>query len=259
MPDLTGNARSFVKRVGRGIHRFGMIQAGDQILIGVSGGKDSLSLCVALQERMKWVPITYHLGAAVIEWKEYPFDPTEKEELLAYLQRLGIETRVISASISPPSFHGQLNCYLCSRNRKRLLFSEAQARGFTKVALGHTMDDVVETTLMNLFFGGEFATMMPVQSFFEGDLLVIRPMVEVTEKEVERFRKRIDLPVISSRCPHRLTNRRVLMKEIIGQLQRVNRKVRENIYRAPWKINWDYLPVSLSAEWNDHIEDTRLR
>jgi tRNA 2-thiocytidine biosynthesis protein TtcA len=233
---------NFAKKAGRGINRFGMIRDGDRILIGVSGGKDSLALCAALTERKRWVPLDYSLSAVFIDWREYPIPAEGLEALRGFLDGLGIPLKVIQARIHPEGFHGPFSCYICSRNRKRILFDEAQRQGASKVALGHHLDDVVETTLLNLFFRGEFSTMMPVQSFFGGRLSIIRPLCEVEERDVERLARRYPLPVMTGTCPRKDLNQRILMKQILRGLARESRQVRQNIYRAAWNINADYLP-----------------
>jgi len=239
---------SFAKKAGRGIHRFDMIRDGDRILIGVSGGKDSLALCAALVERKRWVPIEYSLWAAFIDWREYPAAPEALEALRAYLDGLGIPLRVLQAHIHPPGYRRSFSCYICSRNRKRILFNEAQRLGAAKVALGHHLDDIVETTLLNLFFRGEFSTMMPVQSFFGGKLSIIRPLCEVQERDVERLARHYPLPIIAGSCPRKDVNQRILMKEILRRLSRESRQVRENIYRSAWNVNTEYLPHASRGE-----------
>jgi len=152
---------------------------------------------------------------------------------------------VIQAHIYPAGYRKPFSCYICSRNRKRILFDEARRVGADKVALGHHLDDVVETTLMNLFFRGEFSTMMPVQSFFGGKLSIIRPLCEVEEREVERLARHYPLPVVAVACPRKDVNRRILMKEILRRLRRESRQVKENIYRSAWNVNTDYLPAGV--------------
>ena len=232
----------FAKKAGRGINRFDMIRDGERILIGVSGGKDSLALCLALTERKRWVPVDYALSAALIDWREFPAPATELEAVRSFLEGLGIPLRVIPANIYPAGYKKAFGCYICSRNRKRILFGEAERVGATKIALGHHLDDIVETTMLNLFFRGEFSTMMPVQRFFGGRLSIIRPLCEVEERDVERLARRVALPVLSSSCPRKDVNQRLLMKEVLRSLRRGSRQVKENIYRAAWNVNVDYLP-----------------
>ncbi|MFI5369141.1 MAG: tRNA 2-thiocytidine biosynthesis TtcA family protein [Spirochaetia bacterium] len=237
----------FSRHAGRGINRFGMIGAGDRVLIGVSGGKDSLALSLALQERRKWVPIDYELFAAQVEWREYPMTDEEKSTIDRFFDDLGIPFRRILAQIAPPTFGRKFSCYTCARNRKRILFDEATRIGAQKIALGHHMDDIARTTLMNMFFHGELSTMMPVQKFFGGKLSIIRPLCEIRESEVARLALRLGLPSAPNRCPRADLNRRVLMKEILRQASRVDKHAVSNVYGAAWRINSEYLPLPSSA------------
>jgi tRNA 2-thiocytidine biosynthesis protein TtcA len=237
----------FARHAGRGIHRFHMIVPGDRVLIGVSGGKDSLALSLALAERKKWVPIDYELFAMQIDWREYPLDEEEKQGIDRFYAGIGIPLRRVAASICPPTFKKKFSCYTCSRNRKRLLFNEAARIGATRIALGHHLDDIAHTTLMNLFFRGEFSTMMPVQQFFGGKLSIIRPLCEVREAEVARFASRVPLPIVHPHCPNAETNQRSLMRDILRQASRVDRHAATNVYGAAWRVNRDYLPASLES------------
>ena len=242
----------FVKHVGRGISRFSMIDDNDSILIGVSGGKDSLALSLALKLRQKWVPIQYNLCAVQIEWREFPFTEEEKRSIALFFQDLDIPFYTVKAHVYPSSFKHEFNCYLCSRNRKRILFNEAVKLGIKKIALGHHLDDIIETTLLNIFFRGEVSTMMPVQSFFKGKIEIIRPMCEVHEKEIKRAAEIVNLPIVPIRCPKKGVSQRNDIKEIIKQASRLNKNVKENIYHAPWHINREYLPFAV--EGRDKLE-----
>jgi tRNA 2-thiocytidine biosynthesis protein TtcA len=219
-----------------------MIEDGEGILISVSGGKDSLALSLALAIRKNWVPIDYELHGLFIDWREYPAGDQNRKSLIAFMESLKIPCRIVEASIFPRSYEKSFNCYICSRNRKRILFQEAERLGISKIAVGHHMDDVIETTLMNLFFKGEFATMLPVQDFFDGKLKIIRPMCEVEEREVIRLMKVYPLPVFNINCPRKSDNQRVFFKDLIKQVRRVNKHVKDNLYNAPSRINEDFLP-----------------
>jgi tRNA 2-thiocytidine biosynthesis protein TtcA len=232
----------FCKKVGRGINRFGMIGENEKILIGISGGKDSLALCYALSERRKWLPIKYDLVGLFIDWKEYALDLEKWEAMEAYCRSLGIPLVRKSATMMPPSFKGRFDCYLCSRNKKRIFFDAANELGITKIALGHHMDDIAETILMNMAFRGEFAAMMPVQNFFGGRIQMIRPMCEVRESAVAQAARILSVPSFAIECPRKDKNRRIVMKEIIRTLSGINHSSRENIYNSMFRINREYLP-----------------
>jgi tRNA 2-thiocytidine biosynthesis protein TtcA len=237
----------FAKKVGRGINRFDMIEEGDRILIAVSGGKDSLALSAALAARRQWVPRHYECLALLIDWREFPLPPESLISLSDFYAGLGIPLKTIQADMMPATLleksRKPFNCYICSRNRRRILFREAEKEGISTIALGHHLDDIVETTLLNLCFRGEFSTMMPVQKFFDGRMRIIRPMCEVEEKEIRRLMRHLSLPVCKIDCPRWQTNQRQVLKEMLKVLKRSNKRVKENIYQAPWNINRDYLPV----------------
>lgn len=251
MRELTpANARlleRFAHHVGRGICRFSMISPGAKVLLAVSGGKDSLALSLALAARRRWVPVDYELSALQVEWDEYPMTDAERGALDAFFDEIEVPLRRVRARIAPPTFHRKFSCYTCARNRKRILFDEANRIGATTIAIGHHMDDIARTTLMNLFFHGEFATMMPVQPFFSGALSIIRPMCEVREAEVARLADRLEIPSVPNRCPNAEKNRRGLMKDILRLASRVDRHAVSNVYGAAWRRNEDYLPPNRAA------------
>ena len=171
----------FIKGVGKAINKYGMIKSGDTVLIAASGGKDSLALALALSLRRKWLPVSYNLEAVMIDWIEHPIDPEYREKLKTYFKDLDIDLTIVDEKQYPESFKGEFNCYLCSRNRRRILFQWADEHNEKLIAMGHHLDDLVETTMMNLCFRGKFSTMLPVQEFFDGKMHIIRPMIETKE------------------------------------------------------------------------------
>jgi len=232
----------FVKQTGRGINRFSMIRENENILLGISGGKDSLALALALSLRKRWLPISYNLSACLIHWLEYPLREDELSALKEYFSELEIPLNIINTKMYNDSFKGNFNCYLCSRNRKRILFQEAERLGINKIALGHHLDDIIETTLINLCFRGNISTMLPVQSFFKGKMFIIRPLCEVKESTVNQVTERLHLPVSRNQCPFRDTNIRAKIKPVIRELVHLNKQAREHIYNAPYNVISEYLP-----------------
>lgn len=224
--------RRFVKQTGRGINRHGMIRENDRVLLSVSGGKDSLALSLALSLRKIWLPVDYELEALHIDWKEHPIGEENIAALGEYFAALGVPFRSVEAGMYPESFKGKFNCYLCSRNRRRILFQYARDRDIRIIAMGHHLDDIVETTLINLCFRGEFSSMQPVQNFFSGKLRVIRPMCEVRESMIDRLARETDMPVARAPCPYDQTNIRTRVKPIVHKLSHIDRLTREHVYKA---------------------------
>lgn len=224
--------RRFIKAVGKTILDFDMIRDGETILLGVSGGKDSLALALALSLRRKWLPIHYNIKAIMIDWEEHPI-PKEREPLLRqYFKALDIDFDIVRRTQFPTSQVDDFNCYLCSRNRRKILFEEAQRLGCRQIALGHHLDDLVETTIMNLFFRAKFASMNPIQEFFDGQLYIMRPMIQVHENTIRRISQDYELPVVKPVCPYDQTNIRAELKGVVKSLVHMDHYAREHVYQA---------------------------
>ncbi len=222
----------FIKQVGRGINNHSMIREDERVLLSISGGKDSLALALALALRLKWLPINYTMEGLLINWIENPIAEEALEELHHFFEALNIPLTVANEHQYPESFKGEFNCYLCARNRRRVLFTYADQHNYKLIATGHHLDDLVETSLLNLTSRATFATMLPVQEFFKGTLHIIRPMIEVRETTIKRVCDLYNLPVVKPVCPYDHTNIRSKLKTIVKQLSRLDSDVREHFYNA---------------------------
>jgi tRNA 2-thiocytidine biosynthesis protein TtcA len=221
----------FIKTTGKAVNEYGMIGANDDVLLSVSGGKDSLALALALSLRRKWLPIKYSLHGLMIDWLEHPIPKEAREPLMAYFKALNIDFTIVDEKQFSPTFDG-FNCYLCARNRRRIMFEYCQDHGCHLVAMGHHLDDLVETTMINLCFRGRFETMRPKQDFFGGKISIIRPMIEVHENTTRRLSECYNLPTVKPVCPYDQTNIRASLKPIIGELVKMDPLTREHIYHA---------------------------
>lgn len=227
------------KKVGKAIWDYGMLKDGDKVLVAVSGGKDSMSLLKILKERRKFVPVKYQILACFVDmgfsWLNYdPIVDFFREESIEYV-----------ISKAPESWKGEdqsFDCFWCSWNRRKALFDTAEKYGCGKIALGHHLDDVIETMLLNLFFNGEISTMNPYQEMFNGKLAIIRPLVYVEESELEKVSKILELPVIETPCPKKDLSRRSLIKRIVREIRSINPDVKKNIFRSLRRIKREYLP-----------------
>ena len=230
--NIPPRVRRFIKLTGKGINAHSMIAEGDRVLLSVSGGKDSLALAAALSLRLKWLPVSYHLEAVMIDWKEHPIGKDGESNLRQFFSTFGIPFTIFREQQYPESFKGEFNCYLCSRNRRRILFEYADAHDYSLIATGHHIDDMVETTIMNLAKRGNFHTMLPVQEFFKGKLHVIRPMILVHESTIARITKEYGFPAVKPVCPYDQSNIRSSIKPIVTSLVQLDRDAREHIYSA---------------------------
>ena len=229
------------RRVGEAIHRYQMIQDGDRIVVGVSGGKDSLSLLDLLWAQRRRAPVTYDVIAVHID---LGFDGTG-DKLVPFLRDTGIPYHVEKTRIGPVA-HSEINrenpCFLCARLRRKRLFELAKQMGSRKVALAHHRDDMIETLLMNMFYSGEFGTMIPHQRLFQGRISIIRPLALTDEDAIRRYVRNRGFPVIATGCPTTKHSKRSEIKAVLEELVQKNPRIKGNIFRAMRNIRKDYLP-----------------
>lgn len=231
------------KWLERAVLEYGMIEEGDRVLVGVSGGADSLVLLDLLDSPMVFTP-PFSLTAVHVD---LGFDPTG-EDLRAverWLRGVGCEY-VIDKTDYGPLAHSDTNrknpCFLCSRLRRKRIFEIADERGCNKIAFAHHRDDIIETLLINLFYGREISTMKPMQEFFGGKLHVIRPLAYVEEPLVKKYAREQGFPAVENRCPTSGVSKRRYIKEVLAGLERDNPQIRHNIHLAMRHVKPDYLP-----------------
>ncbi|VBB44383.1 tRNA 2-thiocytidine biosynthesis protein TtcA [uncultured Desulfatiglans sp.] len=238
-----GYARKEVVRLmGRAVHRQAMLKEGDHVLVAVSGGKDSMTVLWLLRERLRRVPISYRLTAVHVD---PGFGGDSAGTLRDFFVEHGFEHRIIRTDIGPRA-HSPQNlenpCFLCARLRRKILFDAAGELGCNLLAFGHHRDDVIETFLLNLFYGGSISTMLPVQTFFDGRITVIRPLYEVPETHLSRYAREMGWPPVELACPSAGSSKRREIKELLAALQRTNRKIKGNIFHALHNVRAEYLP-----------------
>jgi tRNA 2-thiocytidine biosynthesis protein TtcA len=218
-----------------------MIQNGDRIAVGVSGGKDSLSLLDLLCAQSHRAPISFGLVAIHID---LGFDGTG-QELKTYFRERRIpyhieETRI--GLIAHSSMNRENPCFLCSRLRRKRLFELAHLMGCRKIALAHHRDDIIETLLINMLYSGEIGTMVPYQRIFKGRLFIIRPLALTDEEVIRRYAEHKGFPVIRNDCPTEKHSKRHEVKALLAALSQKDRRIKGNIFRSMQNIRRDYLP-----------------
>ena len=214
---------------------------GDRILVGVSGGKDSMALLWSLAERQRRSPVRYELFPVYVD---PGFEGGFAEALRAQCRDIGLDLRVAYTDfglIAHSDENRENPCFLCARLRRKRLFEIARELDCRKVALGHNKDDIIETFFMNICFAGEVSTMIPAQSFFNGLITVIRPLAFVEEDLIRRFVRQQGLAVFHNPCPSANRTKRQEIKELLRQLYRSNPKVKGNVFRAMHHVKLDYL------------------
>ena len=242
MPKRSYTYKTLNRCVGQALHRYEMIADGDRILVGLSGGKDSLTLLRILADRQMRLPIRYRLYPVYID---PGFEGGYGASLESYCRGAGFHFRCESTDYGLVAHSDQNRenpCFLCSRLRRKRLFEIADDLGCTKLALGHHKDDLIETLFINMCYAGEISTMMPAQPFFKGRFTVIRPLAFTEESCIRRFAEEHRFPTFVNPCPSAGTSRRREIKDLLARLYQSNRKIRGNIFRSMHHVNLDYLP-----------------
>ena len=227
------NMKRLLSYTRRAIDDYSMIEEGDKIAVGVSAGKDSLTLLCAMAYLRRFYPKKFELIAITIDMGfEGGMDFTPIKDLC---EKLDVPYHIIPTQISKIIFDVRKEsnpCSLCAKMRRGALHNAAKELGCTSVALGHHFDDVVETFMLNLFFEGRLGCFSPVTYLSRVGIKLIRPMIYMPEKDVKEFTNKNELPVITSPCPADKTTERESMKQLLHSLERENKGLRYRIFGA---------------------------
>ncbi len=185
------------RQVGQAIEKFNMICEGDRVMVCLSGGADSYTMLDILLKLKKCAPVEFELIAVNLDQKQ----PDFPEHILPdYLDDLGVPYHILEQDtysvVSRVIEEGKTMCGLCSRLRRGILYSFAKEQGFTRIALGHHRDDLIETLFLNMFYGGKLKAMPPKLLSDDGENIVIRPMAYCCEADIKRYASRMEFPVI---------------------------------------------------------------
>jgi tRNA 2-thiocytidine biosynthesis protein TtcA len=219
--------KSLLRPLGRAIADFDMIRDGDSILIGVSGGKDSLTLLNLLRHLQRYAPVKFELAALTVDPQVEGFDPSV---LKPYMAALGVpyfyETQPIMeqarANMDNDSF-----CAYCSRMKRGIMYSTARQHGYNVLALAQHLDDLAESFLMSAFHGGQLRTMKACYENDAGDVRIIRPLVYVRERQTAAYAEEAKLPVVPDSCPacFDMPTQRQHMKELLAGEEAHNKQL----------------------------------
>lgn len=217
--------------IGKAMHKYNMVEPGDRIAVGISGGKDSMTLLNALVRIKKIVNFEFE----IIPIHIHPsVDSAKFDKVAKYCEKLGLELQVEKTDLMKFLFEEKKPknpCFLCGRIRRGILYRMMKEQNINKLALGHHKDDIIETFLMNIFYQGNMLAMKPSYTSEEYGVQVIRPLAFVEEKDIIRYVKRVDMPILVSECPYETNDnsRRLKMKNLIKDLAEDNSEIRSVI------------------------------
>ena len=231
------------RQVGQAIGDFNMIEAGDKVMVCLSGGKDSYAMLDILLNLQQRAPIHFSIVAVNLDQKQPGFPA---DVLPRYLTQLGvdfhIETQDTYSIVKSHIPEGKTLCSLCSRLRRGILYRVAKELGATKIALGHHRDDMVVTMLMNMFFGGRLKGMPPKLVSDNGEHVVIRPLAYVSEIDLEKWAQHRQFPIIPcSLCGSQENLQRVLTKQMIRDWDKQYPGRIENMFNAMGNVTLSHL------------------
>lgn len=239
--------RRIEQRFMKGIVQYGLIEEGDKILVGLSGGKDSLALLELLARRSRIYKPRFSVVAVHVVMTNIAYE-SDMDYLRTYAEGLGVPFVRYETSFDPLTDNRKSPCFLCSWNRRKALFTVAKEQGCNKIALGHHMDDILETLLMNMTFQGAFSTMPPRLVMRKFDMTIIRPMCLVHESDLVEmaalrgYRKQI------KNCPYEKDSHRSEMKDVLKRLEAMNPEARFSLWSSMNNVQADLLPVEVGEQ-----------
>lgn len=244
MAQLTEDER-FLKRVEekvkQAIFDYGLIQTGDRVLVGLSGGKDSLALVELLGRRSRIFNPRFEVIVAHVIMRNVPYQ-SDLDYLRQQVEAQGLPFIVEETEFDPTTDQRKSPCFLCSWMRRKALFEIAKREGCSKLALGHHQDDILETLLMNLIHQGAFGTMPPRLQMEKFAKEIIRPLCLVTEQELHRVAAIRGYRQQLKRCPYEKASHRAEMKGLLARMEEISPDARYSLWSSMTNVQTDYLP-----------------
>jgi tRNA(Ile)-lysidine synthase TilS/MesJ len=238
------------RKVGKALNEHQLIGAGDRVLVGLSGGKDSMILLESLADRKRHLPFDFQIFAVHVSATNigYKMDTAYLEEFCAELNiPLYLEDIEVDLTVDPK----KTPCFICSWNRRKRIFELSKELDCNKVALGHHKDDAIQTVLMNMIYHGSISSLPQKLSMFDGRIRLIRPLLFIPEKELTYYATLRTFKKQEKSCPYDDTTKRESIKQLIRQMDSLNRNARRNIFQAMDNIYEEYLPFIKNKKKNN--------
>lgn len=241
---ITKYRKSIWRPFTKAVRDYKLISENDKIAVCISGGKDSMILAKCLEELQKHGKVKFELEYIVMD---PGYNTENREKIIENAKKLGININIFNSDIFEVvnTHAADSPCYLCARMRRGFLYARAQELGCNKIALGHHFDDVIETIMLSMLYGGEYKSMMPkLKSTNFADMELIRPLYLVREIDIINWAKNNDLSFIDCACKFtskesKKDSKRLEIKNLIKELEKINKNVAYNIFKSSENVNID--------------------
>lgn len=227
--------RHILARFNKGISQYGLIEDGDRIMVALSGGKDSMALLSLLAEKSRIFKPRFSVVAVHVVMTNVGYK-SDLDYLRAFSEDLGVPFFHVETSYDYSEQSGKPHCFLCSWSRRKALFAKAKEMGCNKIALGHHMDDILETLLMNMLFAGSPSPMAPLLKMKKFDMTLIRPMCLIRERELAALAENRRFREQTVKCPHERATNRTKMKNILAEMESINPEACYSLWRCVDKM-----------------------
>lgn len=231
------------RKMGKAVEMYRLIEDGDRILVGLSGGKDSLALIDLLGRRMRIFKPRFTVVAVHVSMSNIPYQ-ADLEYLRNHTEKYGIPFIHHQSEFDATGDRRKSPCFLCSWTRRKALFALAKEHGCNKMALGHHQDDVLQTLLLNMTHQGAFGTMPPKLRMNKFDMTIIRPLCLIQETDLMHLSDLLGYVKQKKNCPYESSSSRPAMKEVVKLLEQMNPMARQNLWGSMTNVQTEYLPVT---------------
>ena len=233
-----------LRMANKAMKEYEMLEDGDRVMIGLSGGKDSLALVEVLAVRQRIFKPKIEVLACHVSVENVPYQ-SDLDYLRDFCESRGVKFVHKTTCFEEDTKDGRGPCFLCAWNRRKTLFNTAEEYGCTKLALGHHKDDILETLLMNQIFQGAYATMPPVLRMAKFEMTIIRPLVLLREAEIEALADAHEYKKQIKNCPHEKVSNRPQVREILQRMEELNPNAASSLWGAMSNIQEEYLPKQI--------------
>ena len=227
-------SKSVIRKIQRSIVEFDMLFDQDRVLVGLSGGKDSIFLLCALNTIRQHASFSFELAAITVDFGFKPAEDNDYRHLAEICNNLGVPFIIKRAELAQEILHNEKQnpCARCSYFRRAMIHNFARAEGYNKVAFAHHLDDAIETFLMSILYSGQIRTFQPKTYLDKTEVIVIRPLAYLREYEIKKALSILNIQAMPSPCPLSGNTKRTEIKELLRKLKKINPHVIEHIVAA---------------------------